>query len=136
VAVRDGAATVAYGIHARRSQRRQVYDLRGCAVQRHAPAVPVRHAPGRHPAASQPSADIHAYRQVLGAPLRFDSMQAGLVLPVRWLDRPVADADALLHRLIEDRATVVMTRVDPLLHNEVRRVLRGALMRVTAREPR
>ena len=130
VAVRDGAATVTYGIHTTGFHNAdQVYDLAVAALLN---VMRQLCGPGMHPDAvllprSRPR-DIRAYREALGAPLRFDSMQAGLALPVRWLDRPIADADALLHRLIEDRATAVMAQLDPLLHNEVRRVLRGVLM--------
>lgn len=130
VAVRDGTATIAYGIHATGVRNAdQVYDLAVAALLN---IMRQLCGPNLHPDVillpRRRPRDIHAYREVLDAPLRFDSMQAGLVLPAKWLDHPIADADPLLHRLIEDRATAVMTQLDPLLHNEVRRVLRGALM--------
>jgi AraC-like DNA-binding protein len=72
--------------------------------------------------------NIRPYREALQAPLRFDAMQAALVFPASWLQRPIAGADPLLHRLLEDRAASDRSQVAPILHNEVRRAIRALLV--------
>jgi AraC-like DNA-binding protein len=69
-------------------------------------------------------ADIRPYREILGAPLRFDAVQAAIVFPAFWLARPIADADPLLHMVLEDRASADLLGQEPMLHNDVRRTIR------------
>jgi AraC-like DNA-binding protein len=73
-------------------------------------------------------ADVRPYREILGAPLRFDSVQAGAQFPQDWLSRPVVDADPFLHALLVDRARAALRVQDPLLCDDVRRTIRLLLM--------
>lgn len=130
VALHDGRATFTYGVHAAGLHNAdQIYDfalvamLNGmrqlCGADWRPDLVML---PRKRPA------DLRPYREVLGAALRFDSAQAALHFPGDWLGRPVADADALLHTLLQDRASIEMSRQGPALHVEVRRILRAMLL--------
>lgn len=130
VAVRDGVASLAYGIHATGMRNAdQVYDLAVVAmrnVMRQLCGIDWRPDTVLLPR-SRPH-DLRPYRDVLQAPLRFDAMQAALLFPARWLEQPIADADSLLHKLLADRASRDRSQMDPLLQNEVRRVVRELLV--------
>jgi AraC-like DNA-binding protein len=67
--------------------------------------------------------DVRPYQQILGAPLRFDAVQCAVLFPAFWLARPVADADALLHMLLEDHASAALSGLNPMLHGDVRRTI-------------
>lgn len=130
VAARDGSATFAYSIYATGLRHAdQVYDLAVAAMLN-----VMRQLCGqgwRADAALLPRGrpvNIRPYREALQAPLRFDAMQAALVFPASWLQRPIAGADPLLHRLLEDRAASDRSQVAPILHNEVRRAIRALLV--------
>ena len=130
VAVRDGSATFTYSIYATGLRNAdQVYDLALAAMLNI-----MRQLCGpswRADAALLPRGrpdNIRPYREALQAPLRFDAMQAGLVFPSRWLQRPIAGADSLLHQLLRDRASIDRSQVSPLLLNDVRRAIRALLM--------
>ena len=73
-------------------------------------------------------ADVRPYRDILAAPLRFDSVQAGVQFTQDWLSRPVIDADPFLHALLADRASAALQVQDPLLCDDVRRTIRLLLM--------
>jgi AraC-like DNA-binding protein len=129
VDVRDGSATFMYSIYATGLRNAdQVYDLALAAmlnVMRQ-----LCGASWRADAALLPRGrpdNIRPYREALQAPLRFDAMQAGLVFPSRWLQRPISGADPLLYRLLEDRASLDRSQVSPVLHNDVRRAIRALL---------
>jgi AraC-like DNA-binding protein len=128
-AVRGDLASFSYSIHATGMRNAdQVYDLALAAMLNI-----MRQLCGagwRPDAALLPRgrpANIRPYREALQAPLRFDAMQAALVFPSTWLQRSIPGADPLLHRLLEDRAASDRAQVAPILHNEVRRVIRAQL---------
>ena len=73
-------------------------------------------------------ADVRPYREILAAPLRFDSVQAGVQFPQAWLSRPIVDADPFLHALLMERASAALQVQDPLLCDDVRRTIRLLLM--------
>jgi AraC-like DNA-binding protein len=73
-------------------------------------------------------ADVRPYREILAAPLRFDSVRAGAEFPQDWLSRPVVDADPYLHALLADRAVAALQVQDPQLCDDVRRAIRMLLM--------
>lgn len=130
VAVRDGFATFTYSIHVTGMRNAdQVYDLAVAAM-----CNVMRQLCGsgwRADAALLPHGrpdNIRPYREALQAPLRFDAVQAAIQFPASWLKRAIPGADPLLHRLLEDRASLDRSRVSPLLHNEVRRAIRALLM--------
>jgi AraC-like DNA-binding protein len=130
IAIHGGIATLSYGVHAPRVRNLdQVYDLSVaamCNVMRQLCGPGWRpdlvRLPRRRPEVHQP------YREILGAPLRFDSTQAALEFPERWLTRPVLDADPLLHRVLAEHAAGALQREDPLLADEVRRAIRELLL--------
>jgi AraC-like DNA-binding protein len=130
VAIHDDTATLTYGIHTAGVRNAdQVYDqsvasminvmrqLCGAGWKPDAILLP-RKRP----------ADIRPYREILGAPLRFDAVQSAIVFPAYWLARPVVDADPLLHMVLEDRASVELSRHEPMLHADVRRTIRLLLL--------
>lgn len=130
VEVRDGTATFMYAIYATGLRNAdQVYDLALAAMLN---IMRQLCGPGwRADAALLPRGrpdNIRPYREALEAPLRFDAMQAGLVFPSRWLQRPIAGADPLLHQLLKDRASLDRSQVSPVLLNDVRRAIRALLM--------
>ena len=72
--------------------------------------------------------DVRPYREAFAAPLRFDSVQAGMLFPQACLSRPVIDADPFLHALLVERASAALRVQDPLLCDDVRRTIRLLLM--------
>ena len=68
--------------------------------------------------------DLQPYREAFGVPLHFNATQAALEFPEWWLSREVVDADALLHSILEDRASVAMDQQEPLFLGDVRRTIR------------
>jgi AraC-like DNA-binding protein len=125
-AIHGGSVTFSYGIQApgvKNSQ--QIYDLAAAAMTNimrdlcgrdwRADAVLL---PRRRPR------DVEPYRAFFEVPLRFESLQAGLIFPAHWLERPVAGADPLLRRILMQQAGALMLEADPLLLSDVRRVIR------------
>ena len=130
IAIHDDTATLAYGIHtAGVRNANQVYDQSAvsmlnilrqlCGAGWKPDGVLL---PRKRPADTRP------YREILGAPLHFDAVQAGIVFPAFWLARPVADADPLLHMVLEDRASTDLAGQEPMLHGDVRRTIRLLLL--------
>lgn len=129
IAIHDGTVTASYGIHSTRIRNTdQAYDLSVHALMNilrqlcgrgWRPDVVL--LPRKRPAQPRP------YRDIFEAPIRFDSLQAGLQFPTRWLNRAVEGADPLLHSLLRDRATTELAQQDPMLHGEVRRAITETL---------
>jgi AraC-like DNA-binding protein len=71
---------------------------------------------------------LRPYRERLLAPLRFDSVLAGITFPEPVLSRPVVGADSYLHTLLSENASAALARTDPLLHADVRRAIRLQLL--------
>jgi AraC-like DNA-binding protein len=70
--------------------------------------------------------DHRPYRELFGAPVRFDVPLSMLVFERRWLDSPVAGADPALLRALERAATP--DAGTPRFADGVRRVLRSGVM--------
>ncbi len=68
--------------------------------------------------------DIRPYRDWFAAPLRFDSILAGVVFEERCLSRRIANADPLLHALLQEKVLGAIGRQDYSLHGDVRRTIR------------
>jgi AraC-like DNA-binding protein len=126
VAIHDAAATLTYGIHTAGVRNAdQVYDLsvvsminvmrQLCRASWKPDAI---FLPRKRPADTRP------YREILGAPLRFDAVQAAIVFPAFWLERPIADADPLIYTVLLDRGSAELTGQMPMLHGDVRRTIR------------
>jgi AraC-like DNA-binding protein len=126
IAIHDDSATLAYGIHTAGVRNAdQVYDLsvismlnimrQLCGASWKPDAVLL---PRKRPT------DIHPYREILGAPLRFDAVQCAVIFPAFWLARPVANADPLLHMVLQDRASAELSGQEPMLHGDVHRTIR------------
>ena len=130
VAIHDDTATLTYGIHTAGVRNAdQVYDQSAVSMIN---VMRQLCGPGWKPDAillpRKRPADIRPYREILGAPLRFDAVQSAIVFPAYWLARPVVDADPLLHMVLEDRASVELSRHEPMLHADVRRTIRLLLL--------
>jgi AraC-like DNA-binding protein len=83
----------------------------------------------------KPPRNAAPLRQALGAPLRFGAQRMELVFPATDLARPLAMADALLHRMMSERIAELETMAPPSLADEVRQLLR-TLVFTTACTPR
>jgi AraC-like DNA-binding protein len=129
VAIREDRATLSYGIHAPGVRNTdQVYDLAVaamCNVMRQ--LCGAEWTPGMVLLPRKRPPSIEHYRQLLRAPLRFDSLQAGVVFPATWLTRTVERADPLLHEILRSRAAMDVTGRDPLLYGDARRAIRELL---------
>jgi AraC-like DNA-binding protein len=130
IAIHDDTATLAYGIHTAGVRNAdQVYDQSAvsmlnvmrqlCGAGWKPDAVLL---PRRRPT------NIRPYREILAAPLHFDAVQCAVIFPASWLARPVADADPLLHMVLQDRASAELTGQGPILHGDVRRTVRLLLL--------
>ena len=71
--------------------------------------------------------DPARYQRFFQAPLRFDAEQTAIAFSSRWLDQPLAGADALLHRHLEAEASLMHARVDGGVTHGLRRLLRKTL---------
>lgn len=129
VTIKEDRAILSYGIHAPGLLNTDlVYDLAAAAMgnamrQLCGPAWTPSMVllPRKRPPSIEP------YRQVLRAPLRFDSLQAGVVFPAAWLARSVERADAMLHEILRSHAAVGVAARDPLLYGDARRAIRDLL---------
>ena len=132
VAVSNGVATLSYGIHATGvGNSDQIYDLGAAAMlnvmqQLCGPdwRADVVLLPRRRPA------DVRVYRDLLQAPIRFDSVQASVLFPANILEREAPGADALLHAILRDRVDSAIDVTEPMLPTEVRRVIRSSLQSI------
>ena len=126
----DGTVTVSYGLYVPGLRNLdQIYDfcvlaMRNVLRQLCGPdwkpdAVLL---PRRRPA------DVRPYREFFAAPLRFDSVQAGMRFPQAWFQHPIAGADPFLHGLLAERAAAALKVQDPLLCDDVRRTIRLLLI--------
>lgn len=130
LSIHDGSVTFGYGIHTPGIRYAdQVYDLavggmvnimRELCGREWRPAVVL--LPRKRPPSLRP------YRERLQAPLRFDSVLAGITFPEPVLSRPVVGADSYLHTLLSENASAALARTDPLLHADVRRAIRLQLL--------
>jgi AraC-like DNA-binding protein len=130
LSIHDGSVTFGYGIHVPGIRHAdQVYDLavggmvnimRELCGPDWRPAVVL--LPRKRPPSLRP------YRERLLAPLRFDSVMAGITFPEPVLSRPIVDADSYLHALLAENASAALSRTDPLLHSDVRRAIRLQLL--------
>lgn len=126
VSIHEGSVTFSYGIHVPGLRHLdQIYDLAVAAM-----ANVMRQICGPNWRADtvllprmRPD-DIRPYREHFAAPLRFDSILAGIVFPERLLSQRISDADLYLHSMLIDRATVALAQADPMEHGEVRRAIR------------
>lgn len=72
--------------------------------------------------------DVRPFKQFFRAPLRFDAEHNGVVFPVSWLQCPVAGADAELRGLLQKQMDALEAAHGGDLREEVRAVLRTALL--------
>jgi hypothetical protein len=66
------------------------------------------------------------FQRFFQAPLRFNAAHYALVFPARWLDHPLAAADAGLHGQLRRQADALAARNRDDVPDQVRRVLRMA----------
>jgi AraC-like DNA-binding protein len=126
IAIHDGIATLTYSIYTAGVRNAdQVYDqslVSMINVMRQ--LCGAGWAPDEVRLPRKQPADVRPYREILRAPLHFDAVQAAIVFPAFWLARPIADADPLLHMVLEDRASADLLGQEPMLHGDVRRTIR------------
>lgn len=130
LAIHDDTVTLAYGIHTAGVRNAdQVYDLSAVSM--------VNVMRGLCGASWMPDAillprkrpkDIRPYREILGVPPRFDSVQCAVTFPTFWMTRPVADADPLLHTVLTNRASADLSGRHPTLRGDVCRTIRELLV--------
>lgn len=72
--------------------------------------------------------DPAPYREFMGPRVRFDAESSAFVFASRWLDRPLAGADPLLHRLMRERVSELERLAGDDLITQVRRILRTLVM--------
>lgn len=130
IAIHEGTVSVAYGVHTpgiRSSE--QVYDLAAVAIHNILRQIcGPKWKPDLVLLPRHRTADIQPYREIFGAPVRFDAVQCALLFPASWLEQPISDADPLLHSLLSERAAAELAQASPLLQIEVRRAIRLLLM--------
>jgi AraC-like DNA-binding protein len=79
----------------------------------------------------EPPHDAASLRQALAAPLSFGAQRMELLFAAADLERPLATADALLHRMMSERIAELETMVARSLPDEVRRLLRTLVFSAT-----
>jgi AraC-like DNA-binding protein len=72
--------------------------------------------------------DIAPYQRFFQGPLRFDAEQSAVAFSSRWLDQPLASADPLLYRHLEDEASALRRRSNGKLVHGLRQLLRKTLV--------
>lgn len=77
--------------------------------------------------AHEAPANLAPYRKAFQAPLRFDAEVSAVVFPAKWLDRPVASADPLMHRFMSERVKEIASTSGSDFVDEARRVIRTTL---------
>jgi len=75
--------------------------------------------------------DIRPYQSFFHVPLVFDSSETGVTAPARWLDRPLATADPLLHLMMRQRIAELVAQAGEDIVSRLRRRLPALL---TARD--
>jgi AraC-like DNA-binding protein len=78
-------------------------------------------------------ADVGPFRRFFRAPLRFDAEQNAVVFAAHWLERSSPDADPELRRLLQKQIDALETRHRDDFPEQVRSVLRTALLTGQAR---
>jgi AraC-like DNA-binding protein len=73
-------------------------------------------------------ADVRPFRRFFRVPLRFDAEQYAVRFPAYWLNRPLPDTDPELRRLLRSQIDMLEARFGDDFPNQVRRVLRSALV--------
>jgi AraC-like DNA-binding protein len=73
--------------------------------------------------------DVGPFRRFFRAPLHFDAEQNAVAFAAGWLDRRLPDADPELHRVLEKQIGAVEKRDGDDFPEQVRRVLRTALVK-------
>jgi len=71
--------------------------------------------------------DIAPYRRFFQAPLRFDTIDTGLLIPVSWLDRPLPAADPLLHHMMRQRIDALASQAVEDVSRRLQRLLPSLL---------
>jgi len=77
--------------------------------------------------------DVSPFQQFFRAPLSFDAEQNGVVFSADWLQRPLAGADAGLRLQLQKQIDALALRYRNDLREQVRAVLRTALLTGNAR---
>jgi len=72
--------------------------------------------------------DLGPFRQLFGPPLRFDAERNSLAFSADWLSRPVPNADPEMRRLLQKQIDALEARHGDGFPEQVRSVLRSALL--------
>ena len=83
--------------------------------------------------AHQSPADPGPFRRFFQAPLLFDAERYGVVFASRWLKQPLPGSDAEVRRLIQEQIDALEARYGDQFPEQVRSVLRSALLTGHAR---
>ena len=77
--------------------------------------------------------NLQAFREFFRAPLRYDAEHYAIVFPAAWLRRPLAEVDPDLQRLLQKQIDSLAVRHGEDFPEQVRAVLRAALLNGYAR---
>jgi len=72
--------------------------------------------------------DLAPFRRFFGTPLRFDAEQYAVVFSKEWLSRRLPDTDVVLRRLLQEKIASLEARHGADFPEQVRSVLRSALI--------
>jgi AraC-like DNA-binding protein len=72
--------------------------------------------------------DVEPFRQFFRAPLRFDAEHHAVVFPAYWLQKKLPDTSPELRRLVQTQVDALIVRHGDDFPEQVRGVLRGALL--------
>jgi AraC-like DNA-binding protein len=78
--------------------------------------------------------DLGPFRRYFGTPLRFDAEQYAVVFSKEWLNRRLPDTDVALRRLLQEQIETLEARHGDNFPEQVRSVLRSALITGHAKE--
>ncbi len=72
--------------------------------------------------------NVRPYRKFFGRVVRFNMPRSGVYFPAHWLHQPVQGADSELHRLLEKQVRQLESRYSDDFAEQVRLVVRDALL--------
>ena len=128
--VKDKSTVLGYAIHQSNVEGiDHIYDLSialGCSIMRQ--LCGARWNPTEVLLSRRQPPDLKSYRRFYRAPLRFDMARNALVFPSRWMKHTLTNADALLHRHLEQQANELHTRRRTNIVHATHRLLRTSMM--------
>jgi len=127
--VKDEVAVLSYAVYASVEHADQICDgAIGAGINTLRALCGAAFAPSEVLLPRQRPADVKPFRDFFRSPVRFHAETASIVFAKAWLDHPVAGADQLVRRAIEERIAAVEVRPKSEYKDELRRILRLRLL--------